>query len=105
MEDENLTEGEKIIAGLSYIIFFLSFMNGNNKGFNRFHANQGLLLLMLIVIANVVNITLSYFPVLYWVSITLFMVAILYFFIIGVKSAAAGEMKEFPIIGKIKFIK
>lgn len=105
MAEEELTQGEKIIGGLSYIIFFLSFMNGNKKKFNKFHANQGLLLLMLIVIANVVNITLSYFPIFYWVSIILFIIAIIYFFVIGVKSAAAGEMDEFPIIGKIKFIK
>lgn len=105
MEEENLTLGEKIIAGLSYIIFFLSFMNGNKKTFNKFHANQGLLLLMLIILANVVNIALSYFPVIYQVSMVIFMIIIIYFFFIGVKSAAEGEMKEFPIIGKIKFIK
>jgi len=105
MEEEQLTQGEKIIGGLSYIIFFLSFMNGNKKEFNKFHANQGLLLLMLIILANVVNIALSYFPVFSWVGIILFMIAIIYYFIIGVKSAAAGEMEEFPVIGRFKFIK
>lgn len=105
MENENLTQGEKIIAGLSYIIFFLPYMNGNNKEFNRFHANQGLLLLLLVMIANVVNIVMSYFVVLYWVSIGLFAILIIFYFIFGVRSAAAGQMDEFPIIGRIKFIK
>ena len=105
MEEENLTQGEKIIAALSYIIFFLSFMNGNKKQFNKFHANQGLLLLMVIMVANAVHIAVSYFQFLYWVSIFLFTVLIIFLFVFGVTSAAAGEMNEFPLIGKIRFIK
>lgn len=105
MEDENLTQGEKIVAGLSYIIFFLPYMNGNKKAFNKFHANQGLLLLIIIMFANAVNIAVSYFPVLYWVSIFLFTVYIIFLFGYGVLSAATGEMKEYPLIGRIKFLK
>jgi uncharacterized membrane protein len=105
MEDENLTQGEKIVAGLSYIIFFLPYMNGNKKPFNKFHANQGLLLLIVIMIANAVNIAVSYFTFLYWVSIFLFSVYIIYLFVYGILGASAGEMKEFPLIGKIKFLK
>lgn len=105
MEDENLTQGEKIVAGLSYIIFFLPYMNGNKKAFNKFHANQGLLLLIIIMFANAVNIAVSYFPVLYWVSIFLFTTYIILLFAFGLSSAAAGQMKEFPLLGKIKFLK
>lgn len=105
MEEESLTQGEKIIAGLSYIIFFLPFINGNNKSFNRFHANQGLLFLMLVMGVNATNIGISYIPYLYWVVMVVFMIMLVYLFVIGVSSAAAGEMKEFPLIGKIKFIK
>ncbi len=105
MEEENLTQGEKIVAGLSYIIFFLPYVNGNKKEFNRFHANQGLLLLFVIMISNAVNIVVSYFPILYWVSIFLFTVFIVFLFAYGVLSASAGEMNEFPFIGKIKFLK
>jgi uncharacterized membrane protein len=105
MEDENLTQGEKIVAGLSYIIFFLPYINGNKKEFNRFHANQGLLLLIVIMIANAVNIAVSYFPVLYWISIFLFTVYILFLFGYGVLGAASGEMRAFPFIGRIKMLK
>ena len=105
MEEDDLTLGEKIVAGLSYIIFFLPYINGNKKEFNRFHANQGLLLLIVIMFANAVNIAVSYFPFLYWISIFLFTVYILFLFGYGVLSASAGEMREYPLIGKIKFIK
>jgi len=105
MEEENLTQGEKIVAGLSYIIFFLPYMNGNKKNFNKFNANQGLLLLIIVMFANAVNIAVSYFPILYWVSIFLFSFYIIFLFVYGVLSASAGEMKEFPFIGKIKLLK
>ncbi len=105
MEDEILTQGEKIVAGLSYIIFFLPYMNGNKKEFNKFHANQGLLLLIVIMIANAVNIAVSYFPILYWISIFLFTVYIIYLFVYGILGASAGEMNEFPLIWRIKLIK
>lgn len=105
MEEENLTQGEKIVAGLSYIIFLLPYINGNKKEFNIFHANQGLLLLIIIMFANAVNIAVSYFPILYWVSIFLFTVYIIFLFGYGVQSASAGEMNEYPFIGKIRLLK
>lgn len=105
MEEENLTQGEKIVAGLSYIIFLLPYINGNKKEFNMFHANQGLLLLIIIMFANAVNIAVSYFPILYWVSIFLFTVYIIFLFGYGVHSASVGEMNKFPLIGKIRLLK
>ncbi|KAF0092110.1 MAG: hypothetical protein FD141_294 [Fusobacteria bacterium] len=105
MEDENLTQGEKIVAGLSYIIFFLPYLNGNKKEFNKFHANQGFLLLLVIMFANAINIGVSYFPYLYWVCIFLFNVYIIYLFVYGVLGASAGEMREYPFIGKLKLLK
>lgn len=105
MEDENLTQGEKIVAGLSYIIFFLPYMNGNKKDFNKFHANQGLLLLIVVMIANAVNIAVSYFPLLYWISIFLFTVYIIYLFVYGILGASEGEMRQYPLIGRIKLLK
>ena len=62
MDNQELTQGEKIIGSLSYIFFFLPLINKNQKDFNRFHANQGLLFLILTVGLNGVNIAISYFP-------------------------------------------
>lgn len=103
---DKLTRGEKIVGALSYIIFFLPIINGNKNEFNRFHANQGLLLFMVIIFVNIINnFLLPYFP---WIlelilSIGL-LLAIIYLFLTGAASAAKGEMKEFPWIGKLKIL-
>lgn len=105
MEDKTLTQGEKIIGGLSYIFFFLPLINGNQKAFNRFHANQGLLLFILTIIINALNIGISYFQYVDSVFVVFSFGLLLYLFLLGVNSAARGEKREFPRIGKIKIIK
>lgn len=105
MEDQNLTQGEKIIGALSYIIFFLPLINGNRKDFSRFHANQGLLLFITIILFNLLNIGISYFPYVDWVFAAAFLGIIIYLFGIGIQSASKGEMRVFPVIGKYKIIK
>ena len=105
MEDQNLTQGEKIIGALSYIIFFLPLINGNRKEFSRFHANQGLLLFLTIILFNLLNIGISFFPYVDWVFAAGFLGVIIYLFGIGIQSAAKGEMRLFPVIGRYKIIK
>lgn len=102
---EQPTQGEKIIAALSYLIFFLPLINRNKKEFNRFHANQGLLLFLLIFLVNLLDIGVSFFPYVDWVFVTLFLLVILYYFYIGIRSAAAGEMRQYPYIGWIHLIR
>ena len=103
---EELTQGEKTVGALSYIIFFLPMLNGNKKEFNRFHANQGLLLFMAIVLSNIINNYLfPYLPsVLEMVFSVLLALILIYLFIYGVSSAAKGTMKEFPVIGRLKIL-
>ena len=98
MDNQELTQGEKIIGSLSYIFFFLPLINKNQKDFNRFHANQGLLFLILTVGLNGVNIAISYFPYINWLFMAFSTGVLVWFFYLGISSAAAGEMREFPVM-------
>lgn len=103
---EELTRSDKIIGALSYIIFILPFVNKSKKDFNKFHANQGLLLFIVIVLVSLANnILLPYLPEVISIIISLiFLFFIIYLFIFGVSSAANGTMKQFPLIGRIKIL-
>lgn len=105
MEELNLTQGEKMIGAMSYLMFFLPLINRNRKEFNRFHANQGLELFLLIVVFNVLNVLLSFFPVVGDLFAAVFLGIILYLFTIGILSAAKGEMRVFPLIGRFRIIR
>ena len=105
MDNQELTQGEKIIGSLSYIFFFLPLINKNQKDFNRFHANQGLLFLILTVGMNGLNIAISYFPYINWLFMAFSTGVLVWFFYIGISSAAAGEMREFPVIGHFRIIR
>jgi uncharacterized membrane protein len=101
----------KLYAILGYIIPFLFFLpllqdSSKNNVFARFHANQQLLILIILVSFWALNNVL--FMILYfiWFAIApLISLAILVLVIIGVINAAKGEMKELPIIGKFRLLK
>jgi uncharacterized membrane protein len=101
----------KLYAILGYIIPFLFFLpllqdSSKNNAFARFHANQQLLILIILVSFWALNNVL--FMILYfiWFAIApLISLAILVLVIIGVINAAKGEMKELPLIGKFRLLK
>ncbi len=101
----------KLYAILGYILPFLFFLpllqeTSKNNAFARFHANQQLLILIILVSFWALNNVL--FMILYfiWFAIApLISLAILVLVIIGVINAAKGEMKELPLIGKFRLLK
>lgn len=98
-----MKETNKWINALAYIIFFVPLlMDGENEAY-KFHANQGLNLLILAVIVNVVG---SFVPVIGWFLILpvggLFCFAL---FIMGVINSINEKMKELPIIGRYRLLK
>lgn len=95
-------EKNKVISALAYIIFFLPLIACADSPFGRFHSNQGLLLLIVAVAGNIV---LSLIPILGWVLMPLFSLAVFIFAILGIVNAASGKAKELPIIGKFRIIK
>lgn len=101
----------KLYAILGYILPFLFFLpllseSSRKNTFARFHANQQLLLLILLVglyaIHNVLYIVLMSAGIFLMQLLNL---AILVLVIIGIVNAAQGKMKELPIIGKFNLLK
>lgn len=92
----------KIMAGLAYLLFFLPLIVCPDSKFGKFHANQGLLLLILAVAGNVI---LGMIPFLGWILLPIFGILVLVFGIIGLINGLNGKAKELPVIGKFRIIK
>ena len=107
------TQENKVIFILSYILFFLPLIACPNSKTGRFHANQGLILLITSIVGQIaVTIISSVFLALswrLWVIISLiswvWAIVVLVLVIIGMINANKGEQKPLPVIGKFKLIK
>lgn len=100
--DQADIEKNKTMAGLAYIIFFLPLVACPDSPFGRFHANQGLVLLILGVAGSII---LTIIPVLGWIILPFFSLFILVLVIIGLVNGLGGKAKQLPLIGKIRLIK
>lgn len=102
----------KTMAGLAYILFFLPLIVCKDSKFGRFHANQGLLLLILSVASYIaLSIIATIIAIISWrlfgiVSLLygLCGLAILGLAIYGLVNGLNGKVKELPIIGKFRII-
>lgn len=96
-------EKNKVAGILGYIIFFLPLLMAPNSKFAKYHANQGLLLLISAVVVGALS---SIIPILGWLIIQpVGTVAVVILWIIGVINAANGAEKPLPFIGGYKIIK
>jgi len=96
-------EKNKWMGVLAYFIFFIPLLVDSNSEFGKFHANQGLNLLLLFIAVSVLG---SVIPFLGWFIILPFgSILCLVLAIIGVLNALNKKLKELPIIGKFKLIK
>lgn len=94
-------EQNKGMAILAYFIFFLPLILVPNSQFAKYHANQGLILL----IAGVAIMVFGMIPVLGWFLAPIAGIALFVLWILGIMNAAKGEMKPIPLIGTITIIK
>jgi uncharacterized membrane protein len=92
----------KWIAVLAYILFFLPLLTAKDSRFAMYHANQGLVLLILSIACNIV---LGVIPIIGWILLPLANLATLVFAILGIVAAANGQLKPLPLIGGITIIK
>lgn len=95
-------EQNKTMAGLAYLLFFLPLLACPDSKFGRFHANQGLLLLILGFGGSMV---LSLIPVIGWLFLPVFAFVVLVLAIMGLVNGLNGKVKELPIIGKFRLLK
>lgn len=96
-------EKNKVMALLAYIIFFIPLLAAKDSAYARFHANQGLVLLLFWIVISIIS---SIIPIIGWLIIgplgALFSFVLV---IIGILNAVNGKAKPLPLIGGITLIK
>lgn len=99
----NDAEQNKGMAIVAYILFFVPLLAAPNSQFAKYHANQGLILLILAIIVNVAG---SLIPVLGWFIIwPIGSIFVFVLWVMGVLNAANGKEVPLPLIGKYTLIK
>ncbi|MBO4570591.1 MAG: hypothetical protein J5699_01535 [Bacteroidales bacterium] len=99
--DEADIKANKIQAILAYcgILLLIPLLAAKDSKFARFHLNQGIMVLILCVIAYIFQRARLGFIA--WIID----IAALIFAIIGIINAAGGKAKELPLIGKFRILK
>ncbi|MBX3042915.1 MAG: hypothetical protein KIT33_01585 [Candidatus Kapabacteria bacterium] len=96
-------EQNKVMSLLAYIIFFIPLLAAKDSKFARYHANQGLVLLLLGISISLVS---SIIPIIGWFIIgplgTIFVIVLA---VMGIINALNGKAKPLPLIGGISLIK
>lgn len=93
----------KVMGVLAYIgiLFLVPLLAKKESTYCQFHANQGLLLFIVMVVVNILYVI----PVIGWILGFILGIVCLVFAIMGIINAVKGEAKELPIIGKYRLIK
>lgn len=100
---ESSDSSNKIIFVLSYlgILFFLPLVVCPNSSVGKFHANQGLLLLILSIVGSILfSIIAAVVPFLYFLSV-LFSLAVLALAVYGMVNAYNEKQIPLPVIGNL----
>lgn len=96
-------EKVKAVAAVAYLIFFLPLLTNPESEYGKFHANQGLLLL---ITALAINIVGGIIPILGWFLILpLGFIFVLVLFIMGIVNAVNGRKTRLPLIGGFDILK
>lgn len=110
-QDINNNKAMAILAYFGPLVLIPIFAAKNSK-FARFHANQGLVLLLASIaygiaynIISAIILAISWRLLFITTIIGLLSIVITIIAIIGIINAASGKAKELPIIGKIKLLK
>ena len=92
-------EKNKVIAMVAYLLFFLPLITDKDSKFGKFHANQGLNLLLTSILGGIVFSIIL--PSISWI----WTLAVMAFMVIGAKGAYEGKADELPLIGKYRLLK
>lgn len=108
----------RVFAVFSYLglLILIPIFGARNSYFARFHANQGLLLLILSIaysaVSNVargiVNLVFGFLPIvpgLISLGLSLLGLFPVILMVLGIINAASGKAKELPFIGRFRLLK
>ncbi|HOF95482.1 MAG TPA: zinc-ribbon domain-containing protein [Clostridia bacterium] len=112
-DPKTLSTGAITMFSYSGILFFIPLIAAKHSRFARFHANQGLNILLAGIAYSIASGLLSFlFGLISWqlalVMGTVFgigSIALFVLIILGVVNVCKGEMKPLPVIGKFQIIK
>jgi uncharacterized membrane protein len=90
-------QANKVVSGLAYFLFFLPLIICPTSRYGRFHANQGLVLLIVSVLGSII---LGWIPLIGAILQPLFQIAVLVLAIMGLVNALNGRAKALPFIGQ-----
>ena len=104
--EEDASTG-KVVNVLAYlgITFWLPLVVEPKTALGRFHANQGLLVLIVSILLSVVGSLFAWIPVLGSIIGALCSIISFFYCLFGVINTINGKAKELPLIGKIKLLK
>lgn len=106
---EDIT-ANKVMAIFSYIgfLFIIPLLAAPNSQFAKYHANQGIVLFIVEVVASIVFGILGIIPIIGIITGIIYGLLGIVFFIfavLGIINAYNGKAKELPLIGGIKLLK
>lgn len=94
-------EQNKVVSALAYLVFFIPLIASPGSVYGRFHANQGLLLLITTILGRAV---IRFLPFLSGVLGTIFGLVIAGLAIYGVYNAIKGRGYRLPVIGQFNIL-
>jgi uncharacterized membrane protein len=102
-------EANKIFALLAYIgiLFLVPLLAAPQSKFARYHANQGIVLFLAVLITMAGSVIAMFIPVIGCLATFLpfvFMAGGFVFMILGIINAASGQYKPLPLIGHFKLL-
>lgn len=108
-------EQNKAMAILAYlgILVLVPIFAAKDSRFARFHANQGLVLLISMVAYSIIeNILNAVFYAIWWglgsifsIILNVIYLVFIVYIVLGIVNAAKGEAKELPVIGKLRILR
>lgn len=98
-------EKNKVFGILAYIIFFIPLIAAKDSPFARYHANQGLIIVLLSIANMIVGMILDNIPIIGWLIGLALSIGIFVLWLIGLLNAVNGKAKPIPLAGGITIIK
>ncbi len=98
--------GKKLYSILSYFsLWIIGLIQMPKDEDVKFHVNQGIIISIGWVAFGLLSWVLALIPVLGWILLIAIPIFLIVLMILGAIAANKGELKELPLIGKIKIIK
>ena len=104
--DQNDIQQNKVMGVLAYlgILVLIPIFAAPQSRFARFHANQGLILDIAVMVISILSgLLTSLVPVLAIIFL-LIDIPVIALLILGIVNAATGKAKELPLIGKLRIL-